>query len=53
MAPLRIMQMRMAAPIATQRSAPERIDPARRRPTSLTGRRLNEGYSSRRNATPL
>jgi hypothetical protein len=31
MAPLRVMQMRMAAPIVAQRPAPERIDPARHR----------------------
>jgi hypothetical protein len=46
MAPLRIMQMRMAAPIVVQRSAAEEIDRARDRPTSLTVRHLREGFSS-------
>jgi len=46
MAPLRIMQMWTAAPIVAQHSAPEQIDPARRRPTSLTGRHLREGFWS-------
>jgi hypothetical protein len=46
MAPLRIMQMWMAAPIVAQHSPLKGIDRARDRPTSLTGRHLREGFSS-------